>query len=123
MEQTELLSTLARADAGAVKAFVEDLIPGLEPIAVLVNRTGLAMLPMEETTPSTVMTALAERTEERRRLVRAPRVSGPRWLSLVFWTSPTVISFSRSKAAPTATSMARGKAPSWATTAAALEVS
>jgi alpha-D-ribose 1-methylphosphonate 5-triphosphate synthase subunit PhnG len=49
MEQSELLSTLARADVGAVKAFVEDLIPSLEPISVLVNRTGLAMLPMEET--------------------------------------------------------------------------
>jgi alpha-D-ribose 1-methylphosphonate 5-triphosphate synthase subunit PhnG len=50
MEQSKLLSTLARAESGAVKAFVEDLIPALEPIAVLVNRTGLAMLPMEETT-------------------------------------------------------------------------
>jgi alpha-D-ribose 1-methylphosphonate 5-triphosphate synthase subunit PhnG len=49
MNQSTLLSTLARADAGAVKAFVEDLIPALEPISVLVNRTGLAMLPMEET--------------------------------------------------------------------------
>ncbi|MEI7772443.1 MAG: phosphonate C-P lyase system protein PhnG [Chloroflexales bacterium] len=44
-----LLSTLARADADAVKAFAEGLIPALGPITVLVNRTGLAMLPMEET--------------------------------------------------------------------------
>ncbi|MBX0329386.1 phosphonate C-P lyase system protein PhnG [Oscillochloris sp. ZM17-4] len=49
MDQHTLLSTLARADSGAVKAFVEDLIPALEPITVRENRTGLAMLPMEET--------------------------------------------------------------------------
>ena len=49
MDQHLLLSTLARADADAVKAFAEDFIPDLEPITVVVNRTGLAMLPMEET--------------------------------------------------------------------------
>jgi len=49
MDQHLLLSTLARADADAVKAFTEDFIPDLEPITVVVNRTGLAMLPMEET--------------------------------------------------------------------------
>ncbi len=49
MDQHLLLSTLARANANAVKAFAEDFIPDLEPITVVVNRTGLAMLPMEET--------------------------------------------------------------------------
>ncbi len=49
MDQNTLLSTLARANANAVKACAEALIPGLEPITVIVNRTGLAMLPMEET--------------------------------------------------------------------------
>jgi alpha-D-ribose 1-methylphosphonate 5-triphosphate synthase subunit PhnG len=49
MNQADLLSTLARADTSAVKLFAEDLIPLLEPISVLENRTGLAMLPMEET--------------------------------------------------------------------------
>jgi alpha-D-ribose 1-methylphosphonate 5-triphosphate synthase subunit PhnG len=48
MDQSELLSTLARADAGAVKSFAEGLLPGLEPVEVLQNRTGLAMLPMRE---------------------------------------------------------------------------
>jgi alpha-D-ribose 1-methylphosphonate 5-triphosphate synthase subunit PhnG len=49
MDETELLSTLTRADAGAVKSFVEDLLPRLEPVEVLQNRTGLAMLPLRET--------------------------------------------------------------------------
>lgn len=49
MEPTHHLSTLARADADAVKLFAEALIPSLEPIRVLRNRTGLVMLPMEET--------------------------------------------------------------------------
>lgn len=49
MDQGELLSTLARAEAGAVKSFAEELLPELEPVAVLRNRTGLAMLPLRET--------------------------------------------------------------------------
>lgn len=49
MEPTHHLTTLARADAGAVKLFAEALIPSLEPIRVVRNRTGLVMLPMEET--------------------------------------------------------------------------
>ncbi|NJM09164.1 phosphonate C-P lyase system protein PhnG [Candidatus Gracilibacteria bacterium] len=44
----EHLSVLARVPPAEIKAFVEELIPALEPIEVLVNRTGLAMLPMEE---------------------------------------------------------------------------
>lgn len=49
MEPTHHLSTLSRADADSVKFFAEALIPSLEPIQVLRNRTGLVMLPMEET--------------------------------------------------------------------------
>lgn len=49
MDASELLNTLTRAPAGAVKAFVEDLLPELEPVEVLRNRTGLAMMPMRET--------------------------------------------------------------------------
>jgi alpha-D-ribose 1-methylphosphonate 5-triphosphate synthase subunit PhnG len=48
VEQSELLSTLTRADAGAVKSFAEALLPQLEPVEVLRNRTGLAMLPLRE---------------------------------------------------------------------------
>jgi len=48
MNTTELLSTLTRASAGAVKAFAETLLPELEPVEVLRNRTGLAMLPLRE---------------------------------------------------------------------------
>jgi len=40
-----LLSTLTHAPAEAVKAFAEDLIPRLGTIHVLVNRTGLVMIP------------------------------------------------------------------------------
>jgi alpha-D-ribose 1-methylphosphonate 5-triphosphate synthase subunit PhnG len=49
MDEAELLSMLTRADAGAVKSFAEELLPDLEPVEVLRNRTGLAMLPMRET--------------------------------------------------------------------------
>lgn len=49
METSDLLSTLTRAEPGAVKAFAEELLPALEPVEVLRNRTGLAMLPMRET--------------------------------------------------------------------------
>lgn len=48
MDPSELLSTLSRADAGAVKAFAEDLLPSLGDVEVLANRTGLAMLPLRE---------------------------------------------------------------------------
>jgi alpha-D-ribose 1-methylphosphonate 5-triphosphate synthase subunit PhnG len=48
MDENELLSTLTRADAGAVKSFAEALLPALEPVEVLRNRTGLAMLPLRE---------------------------------------------------------------------------
>lgn len=43
------LSTLARADAGRLKAFAETLIPALGDITVLQSRSGLVMLPMRDT--------------------------------------------------------------------------
>jgi alpha-D-ribose 1-methylphosphonate 5-triphosphate synthase subunit PhnG len=48
MNQAEMLSLLARAPAEHVKLLAEDLIPDLEPIEVLRNRTGLVMLPATE---------------------------------------------------------------------------
>lgn len=49
LAQSHYLSVLCRAEAAAVKLFAEALIPALEPIQVLQNSTGLAMVPMEET--------------------------------------------------------------------------
>ncbi len=49
----EVLSSLSMAPAEAVKGFAEELIPELGPIEVLVNRTGLVMLPMVETAKGT----------------------------------------------------------------------
>lgn len=43
------LSVLARTNPDRIKAFVESLIPELEPIEVLQSRTGLVMLPMRDT--------------------------------------------------------------------------
>lgn len=48
MNEAQLLSTLTRAPSGAVKAFAEELLPALEPVEVLRNRTGLAMMPLRE---------------------------------------------------------------------------
>lgn len=48
MDEQALLSTLAQADAEAVKALAEELLPELEPVEVVQNRTGLAMLPLRE---------------------------------------------------------------------------
>ncbi|MFZ6028879.1 MAG: phosphonate C-P lyase system protein PhnG [Chloroflexota bacterium] len=42
------LNTLCQAPAGEVKDFVEGLLPALEPVGVVKNRTGLVMLPMRE---------------------------------------------------------------------------
>jgi alpha-D-ribose 1-methylphosphonate 5-triphosphate synthase subunit PhnG len=53
MNQSELLTILCRAPAEAVKALAEELIPMLEPIEVLENRTGLAMLPLRDTVDGT----------------------------------------------------------------------
>ncbi|WP_299865750.1 phosphonate C-P lyase system protein PhnG [uncultured Roseobacter sp.] len=45
----DTLGTLARADAGRLKAFAETLIPDLGDIDVLTSRSGLVMLPMRDT--------------------------------------------------------------------------
>lgn len=46
--RSECLSVLCRAPIEEVKLFVDALIPRLEPIQVIENRTGLVMLPMIE---------------------------------------------------------------------------
>ncbi|MFV9506070.1 MAG: phosphonate C-P lyase system protein PhnG [Oscillochloridaceae bacterium umkhey_bin13] len=53
MDEQTLLSTLARADIEAVKALAEELLPKLEPVEVVQNRTGLAMLPLRESAQGT----------------------------------------------------------------------
>ncbi len=45
-DRTACLSILSQAPAVHVKEFVEGLLPCLEPVEVLENRTGLVMLPM-----------------------------------------------------------------------------
>lgn len=47
-----LLETLARSDAGRIKAFAEELLPELGAVEVLRSRSGLAMLPMRDTVRS-----------------------------------------------------------------------
>ena len=47
------LSALARADADALKAFAEGLLPHLGDIKVQESRTGLVMLPMRDTAQGT----------------------------------------------------------------------
>lgn len=49
----EMLRVLARADADRLKAFAEPLIALLGDIEVLENRTGLVMLPMQDTAQGT----------------------------------------------------------------------
>lgn len=49
----EMLSILARADEEKLKAFAETLIPHLGEIEVHENRTGLVMLPMQDTAQGT----------------------------------------------------------------------
>jgi alpha-D-ribose 1-methylphosphonate 5-triphosphate synthase subunit PhnG len=48
-----MLSILARADAKRLKAFAEPLIEQLHDIEVVDNRTGLVMLPMQDTAQGT----------------------------------------------------------------------
>jgi alpha-D-ribose 1-methylphosphonate 5-triphosphate synthase subunit PhnG len=48
IEQSLLLNTLTRAPVEPLKLLADELIPLLEPIEVIQNRTGLAMLPMRE---------------------------------------------------------------------------
>src|SRR5262245_22074331 len=49
LEQSTYLSVLSRSPAAMVKQFADGLIPALEPIEVLRNRTGLVMVPMQDT--------------------------------------------------------------------------
>ena len=49
----QVLNVLARADADRLKAFAEPLIAQLDAIEVLENRTGLVMLPMQDTAQGT----------------------------------------------------------------------
>ncbi len=53
MQVDQTLSTLSRADAGRLKAFAETLLPQLEDIEVLQNRSGLVMVPMRDTAQGT----------------------------------------------------------------------
>lgn len=53
MTPSETLSTLARADSAALKAFGESLIPDLGEIEVVQSRTGLVMLPLRDTAKGT----------------------------------------------------------------------
>ena len=48
-----MLDILARADAEGIKAAAEDLLDELGPVEVLLNRTGLAMLPYIDTVQNT----------------------------------------------------------------------
>lgn len=49
----DILNTLARADSAGLKAFAESLIPQLGEISVQKNRSGLVMLPMQDTAQGT----------------------------------------------------------------------
>jgi alpha-D-ribose 1-methylphosphonate 5-triphosphate synthase subunit PhnG len=53
MQQATYLEVLARAPAELVKQFADDLIPHLGSIEVLQNRTGLVMLPMQDSAQGT----------------------------------------------------------------------
>ena len=52
--QSEYLSVLSQAPADAVKALAEEILPALEPISVLTNRTGLVMLPYTDNAKGTI---------------------------------------------------------------------
>ena len=51
--QSAYLTILTHAPAEAVKSFVENIIPELGDIEVLINRTGLVMLPYTDTSTGT----------------------------------------------------------------------
>jgi alpha-D-ribose 1-methylphosphonate 5-triphosphate synthase subunit PhnG len=53
LDQAAVLGVLSGAPAERVKCFVEELLPELEAIEVLQNRTGLVMLPMTESVQGT----------------------------------------------------------------------
>jgi alpha-D-ribose 1-methylphosphonate 5-triphosphate synthase subunit PhnG len=52
--QSEYLSVLSQAPADAVKALAEEILPSVEPITVLTNRTGLVMLPYTDNAKGTI---------------------------------------------------------------------
>src|SRR5258706_10926093 len=52
--QSEYLSVLSQAPADAVKALAEEILPAVEPITVLTNRTGLVMLPYTDNAKGTI---------------------------------------------------------------------
>ncbi len=52
-DHAQLLSVLARTDAGRLKAFAEPLMADLGAVDVLQSRTGLVMLPMRDTAGGT----------------------------------------------------------------------
>lgn len=51
--QSEYLTILTHSPAEAVKTFVEEIIPQLGVLEVLINRTGLVMLPYTDTSTGT----------------------------------------------------------------------
>lgn len=52
--QSEYLTILTHAPAEAVKALAEDVLPQMGNVRVLVNRTGLVMLPYTDSAEGTV---------------------------------------------------------------------
>ena len=54
LTQSEYLSVLSQAPADAVKALAEEILPSVEPITVLTNRTGLVMLPYTDNAKGTI---------------------------------------------------------------------
>lgn len=53
LSHKDVLNTLARCDAEALKTFAEELLAGALDIEVEENRTGLVMLPMRDTVGGT----------------------------------------------------------------------
>ncbi len=74
IDRSDYLTVLVRAPAAEVKEFAEALIPELEPIQVVNNRTGLIMLPMHEPVKGTTFYLGEVLIAEAR--VRAKQVEG-----------------------------------------------
>jgi alpha-D-ribose 1-methylphosphonate 5-triphosphate synthase subunit PhnG len=53
VSQSQVLSTLSHTPSETLKEFTESIIPFLEPISVLQNRTGLIMIPYTDTAQNT----------------------------------------------------------------------
>ena len=54
LNQSDYLTVLSQAPANSVKVFVDTLLPKLDNVEVLSNRTGLVMLPYTDTVKGTV---------------------------------------------------------------------